>query len=427
MNNQTRSHYREHTRQQDGWTVLAPSPGNEPTRDLPPPYTPEAAPAPAPVAVTGTTLAFEIPINSNVVAATLVTRTKNYGLDVPFATGYMEICGIMGLDPATASLGYKWDKESSTTPIHGLSNAADWKACLESGIKQTERARTRQVACRIKNLNLPEEAAPAGTTTRKRKSTAASSELPDGKKTFEYTKEFRELKAHLSCAKHKDQLCYVSPLDGHHQHVGTHEASLWAKEISVNHATIKRPPENIVFQDFFLPERKRTRTTKSESVRSESASTSCAPTIHVTVNTGSTSGGSITTPPRRSPLGTITAASANADNIDAPSSLFHTAPQSQIFDDAGNSESIRYPPVTDILKIIDESTIFEDSAVLTFPAMVFDHALQWEFGITHVNQVPNVDSAFYVHQLGMPLELAELFIEESVSAMGRAEKGKGPA
>ncbi|KAJ7157859.1 hypothetical protein C8R43DRAFT_995923 [Mycena crocata] len=236
MQSNNTSHYREHTRQQDGWTVLAPPSGPEPTGDLPPPYTPQAPPAAAPVADTGTTLAFEIPINSNLVGATLVTRTKNYGLHVPFATGYPEICGIMGLDPTTASLGYKWDKESSTTPIHGLSNAADWKACLKDGIGQTERARTRRVACMIKNLNLPEEAVPAGPTTRKRKSAAASGVLPDGKKTFDYTKEFRALKAHLACAKHKDQLCFIKT-DGHHHHVDNHEASLWAKEIvSLSHS-----------------------------------------------------------------------------------------------------------------------------------------------------------------------------------------------
>ncbi|KAJ7465660.1 hypothetical protein FB451DRAFT_1179135 [Mycena latifolia] len=35
------SHYREHTRQQDGWTVLAPPP--QETSELPPPYTPLVA------------------------------------------------------------------------------------------------------------------------------------------------------------------------------------------------------------------------------------------------------------------------------------------------------------------------------------------------------------------------------------------------
>ncbi|KAJ7243324.1 hypothetical protein C8J57DRAFT_1243614 [Mycena rebaudengoi] len=47
--NPGRNYYRDHTRQQDGWTVLAPPP------DLPPPYTQAAAPASAaaPAAVTG--------------------------------------------------------------------------------------------------------------------------------------------------------------------------------------------------------------------------------------------------------------------------------------------------------------------------------------------------------------------------------------
>ncbi|KAJ7128568.1 hypothetical protein C8R44DRAFT_850965 [Mycena epipterygia] len=35
----TVSHYRDHTWEQDGWTVLVPPPGSQPVGDLPPPYT----------------------------------------------------------------------------------------------------------------------------------------------------------------------------------------------------------------------------------------------------------------------------------------------------------------------------------------------------------------------------------------------------
>ncbi|KAJ7123521.1 hypothetical protein C8R44DRAFT_875711 [Mycena epipterygia] len=157
------SHYCEHTWQQDGWTILAP-PYDQSAAELPPPYTPEAAPsatAAIPAAATGTTLLFDIPINSNVIGVTLITRTKNYGHTVPFAIGYGEICKMMGLDPSTACIGYKWDNEKTNVPTHGLLNATDWKNCLESGIGQTWRARTRTVTCMIKNLNLPEETAPA--------------------------------------------------------------------------------------------------------------------------------------------------------------------------------------------------------------------------------------------------------------------------
>ncbi|KAJ7431576.1 hypothetical protein B0H11DRAFT_2298145 [Mycena galericulata] len=206
-NNQTSSHYREHTRQQDGWTVLAPPPDPQPTGELPPPYTPEAAPA-APAAT-----------------AAVVT------------------------------------------------------------------------------------------------------------------------------------------------------ASLWAKEISVGHATAKRPPENIMFQEYFLHERKKTRTMRSES--SSTNPCAAAPTIHVTVNTGT-------------------------------------------------SHNVRYPPVTDILQLIDDSGIFEGSAELTFPAIIFaDDLLELE--ITRVNRVPLLNTEFYVDQIHMPVALAQLFVDESIAAMGRAQKGKGAA
>ncbi|KAJ6607853.1 hypothetical protein B0H10DRAFT_1955897 [Mycena sp. CBHHK59/15] len=227
-------HYQEHTQQQDGWTVLAPPPHSpEPADELPPLYTPDAPPAPAPAAAaTGPTLNFEIPINSNVVGAALVTRTKHYGRGVWFSVAYVEICNVMGLDPSTASLGYKWDNEKANTVIHELSNATNWRDCIESGIGQTQQARTRKVVCMIKNLKLLEETVPSASAvagTKKRKS--ASTSAADERKTFDFTKEHRALKAHLSCATHKGQFCYISPVDGHHELVKPYLLLLWAKEI----------------------------------------------------------------------------------------------------------------------------------------------------------------------------------------------------
>ncbi|KAJ7449480.1 hypothetical protein B0H11DRAFT_2078847 [Mycena galericulata] len=272
-------HYREHTRQQDGWTVLASPPGANAGADLPPPYTPEAAPAPAaaPPAAgpTGTALSFEIPTNTNVIGATRVARTKKYTRGVPFNVAFVEICGIMGLDPSTAHIGYNWDNDKISAPVHELVTAADWADCLQSGIGQTERARVRMVTCIIKNLNLPEETAVVAKPSKKRKERAPSVE----RKTDDFTKEYKELRSQLSCAKHRDQLCYVHP-DGHHIRVEPAHVSLWAKEISLGKVTKFRPPENIMFQDYFLPERKRARTSKPESPKNP-----CAPTIHVTVNT----------------------------------------------------------------------------------------------------------------------------------------------
>ncbi|KAJ7280771.1 hypothetical protein C8J57DRAFT_1220061 [Mycena rebaudengoi] len=406
--NQTRSHYREHTRQQDGWTVLAPPPGPE----LPPPYTPEAAPQDSNAAaglgftsMRDVTLAFDIPINSTIIGAQPVTQTKHYGRNVPFAHGYVEICRMMG--------------DRANAPTHALATAADWDNCLETGIGLTRRARTRQVVCMIRNLNLPTETAttPSASvagTKRKSGSASGSASADAARKTFDYTKEYRRLKTHLACTTHKGDLCFVSPADGHHVRVDPEHVSLWAKEISFGHATTNKPPENIMFQDFFGRERKRrnTRSAPSQSVS--------APTIHVTVNTGPSGGGQTLSPPRRSPLGTITAANANVDNI--PTSPYRSQSPSCGKENM-TVDVIRFPSVAEVLQMIDDSGVFEDSVELTFPAVVFADGLR-DFQITHVDQVVVLDADFYVQQINMPVQLAELFVEESFLAMGRAQKGK---
>jgi hypothetical protein len=163
--NNLSSHYREHTQQQpeDGWTVLVPP---ATATGLPPPYTavdnvsPAAvpvAPAPTPVATAApaalaATLPFHIPTNSNIIGAVPVTQTRKYASDVPFAVAFPVICHIMGLASLRACLGYKWDNEKISAPIHQLSNAGDWSNCLDNGIKMQSRARTRTVVCIIKNL-----------------------------------------------------------------------------------------------------------------------------------------------------------------------------------------------------------------------------------------------------------------------------------
>jgi hypothetical protein len=184
---------------------------------------------------------------------------------------------------------------------------------------------------------------------------------------------------------------------------------------------VKRHPENIVFRELFLLAHKKARTTNAEA---STSSNPYVPTIHVTVNTGS-SGGNVSSP-RRSPLATITSASANRNNIDVPTTLYRSQSLSLGGDEDSCTDPIRFPPVTDILQFIDDSGIFEDSTVLTFPAIIFADALR-EFQITHVNQVPLLDADFYVQQTAMPMQLAELFIEESIAAIGRAQKGNSAA
>ncbi|KAJ7757648.1 hypothetical protein B0H16DRAFT_1824079 [Mycena metata] len=430
--NQTSSYYREHTRQQDGWTVLATPPANR--EDLPPPYTP--APAPVQVATASgngeITLPFDIPINSNVIGATPVSRTKHYGRAVAFSIGYTEICHVMGLGATTAVLGYKWDNEKRNDPVHSLANAADWNNCLEKGIGMSKRARTRNVTCIIKNLSLPEETASGTKPIAGKKRKVDDTESSDNKKQFDFTTEWRTLKSHLGCATHKGQLCFVSPVDGHHHPVEPYEATLWAKEIAIlfqciGNASYTRPPANIVFQDFFL-RKKRPRTT---STPAESSSTACAPTIHVTVNTGGGTSGSSSvakSPPPRRPLGNITAATSSRDNSekniitidDTPSSPFGS--QAQIFDDS-ISDGIVYPPVTDILQLIDDSGKFVDD--IPFPVVIFADDLVERHQISHVGHVPILNIDYYVNEVNMPLELAKVFVSESILALSRARKWEG--
>lgn len=78
--------------------------------------------------------------------------------------------------------------------------------------------------------------------------------------------------------------------------------------------------------------------------------------------------------------------------------------------------------MTEILQQIDDSGIFVDSA-LKVPAITFAHDLA-PSQITRVDHVPLLDTDFHVQEMHMPLVLAELFVDESIAAMGRAQKGK---
>ncbi|KAJ7854354.1 hypothetical protein B0H13DRAFT_2358562 [Mycena leptocephala] len=351
-NNQNPSHYREHTRQQNGWTVLAPP--LEPAGEQPPPYTPETAPqaaAPVDVAATGPTLSFEIPINSNIIGATPVTHTKKYGHTVPFAAAYVEICTMMGIDHSTAALGYKWDNESANVPVHGLANATNRKNCLESRIGQTARARTRQVTCMVKNLNPPEETALTAskpTGSRKRKGSASvTRNAANDRKTFDHTKEYRQLEDHLKCAKHRD-LCYVSSVDGHHHRVSITENLRvgWQRDI-------RKPPNNIVFQEYFLREPDSRKPVPQKP-----------------------------TPPVAYPRGIALVSNAPGDDHGCER-------QCGQYPRISLPLSAQSPPRQRHLRrrhshchrSIDDSGIFKDSPVLPFPAVIFADALH-EFEIT---------------------------------------------
>jgi hypothetical protein len=109
--------------------------------------------------------------------------------------------------------------------------------------------------------------------------------------------------------------------------------------------------------------------------------------------------------------------------MDIPSSLYRTQPDTDIYA-SGSSHSVRYPMVIEVLQMIDDSGLFADSGELDFPVVVFADDLA-DSQITHVDHVPLLDTSYYVEVIHMPAALAELFVEESIAAMGRAQKGKG--
>ncbi|KAJ7690417.1 hypothetical protein B0H17DRAFT_1134438 [Mycena rosella] len=301
-------YYHEHACQQDGWTVLV----SPPLQLLPLPFLP-LLPLPLQVELvqvgfiillylSGTALAFNIPMNTNFIGATHVMRIKKYIYGASFDTAFVEICGIMGLNPSTAQIRYNWDNETKS--------------------------------------NHPKETAFVAKSNKKRKEPVPSVE----RMSFEFTK-YQKLKSHLSCAMYKGQLCH-------------------AKEISVGYATKLQPPENIVFQECFLPASKRARTNKSKN---KSENNLCVPTIHVTINTRTSSAAS---PPAQSPLAPIMTATANAANVEHPSVISWSG----ILHTNSGSDNIIFPPMTDILQSMNDSGIFVDLVVLLSPATLWNHS-----------------------------------------------------
>ncbi|KAJ7647976.1 hypothetical protein FB45DRAFT_1052373 [Roridomyces roridus] len=305
-----RQRAQEPTRQLNGWTVLAAASAQ--TNDLPPPYelqAPAVASAATPAVDDSVTLRFDVPAKD-----TGTVQTLNFGLGVPYSVGYAEICRVMGLDPLSAHLGYKWDNEGARAVVHSLANAGEWEHCLESGVGMTERARKRTVICKIQNVD------PQFPATGKRKY-GASSTRPEGDTPLSYTDHYRRLKEHLKCALHEGALCFVSPVDEHHHPVDLMHATLWAKQISLGNATLSSPPDCSLFEDFDLPAPKRVR---SESPDSEAESSTCAASsIHVHINLGKLYGGGSS---QRAPLATVTTIHAdNTVSVSYPPVHVHTA------------------------------------------------------------------------------------------------------
>ncbi|KAF7291746.1 hypothetical protein HMN09_01234200 [Mycena chlorophos] len=118
---------------QNGWSVR-PAAALPAGNDVPPPpYTAAAAPGAAaqqppivpmevdpPADQQGNPLPFDVPLNTNLIDGQAALRTLFFHRGTPFNVGLNEICQVMGLHPAVAQLGYKWDNSRvSALPCPG--------------------------------------------------------------------------------------------------------------------------------------------------------------------------------------------------------------------------------------------------------------------------------------------------------------------
>jgi hypothetical protein len=58
----------------------------------------------------------------------------------------------MGLDPSTASLGWKFDNDPQRAPPQRLSNTEDLQDAMVKAVGKIERARTRSVSIFVYNI-----------------------------------------------------------------------------------------------------------------------------------------------------------------------------------------------------------------------------------------------------------------------------------
>ncbi|KAJ7599689.1 hypothetical protein C8J56DRAFT_1037261 [Mycena floridula] len=248
-----------------------------------------------------------------------------------------------------------------SNPIH--SHAIHLPPSVDAGIQ-------------IHNMNPPENVA---AISKKQKSGGAHSDKTD-LCTAELTKKYRTLGAHLWCKHNKDH-CYMKANGDHdNQH-----QSLWAQEWTHGCAILECPPENIVFQHYFIHKRQR-RSNKSMMAQPS------MPAVNVYVNTG----------PGQS--------SQSHQNL--PDEAGTKTTPIEIVELPSPSEG--YPLVADILHHMDNLPDFRN---LEIPPSTFATYLEHEWELTTVKQAAIVHRDTFIDGASMTLALANTFIALSQKAV----------
>ncbi|KZP22978.1 hypothetical protein FIBSPDRAFT_889874 [Athelia psychrophila] len=200
-----------------------------------------------------------VPLNTGV-ANGLVSRVDiRLPVDISFDDAISRITARMDLDPLKCHLGYKYHDDKRRGDSHQLTDEDQWRAAIDHGIQLIRRARTRRVVLEIENLQ------PARQTTasksRGTKRSADDSEN-DPSTSVSFVSELRQLKGHLSCARHPGSWCYVDRIKpDDHIPLDIFKLTLWAKKIFFGDATLQNPPSELSF-DHVPKKRKMAASTK---------------------------------------------------------------------------------------------------------------------------------------------------------------------
>jgi hypothetical protein len=191
-------------------------------------------------------------LNTGVVGGIISRVELHLPVDISFEDFFSRVCARMDLDPLTAELGYKFHTDRRRDAYHQLANEAQLRTAMTHGVGLMQRVRTRRVTLEIENLvcllmylclfsmiciltlsQHPARQAASATRGRGTKRNVDEFESnPSLSTTLTFTSELRQLKAHLSCAKHPGKWCYVDPVKpGDHIHLDIFKLTLWAKKI----------------------------------------------------------------------------------------------------------------------------------------------------------------------------------------------------
>jgi len=221
--------------------------------------------------------------------------------------------------------------------------------------------------------------------------------------TLSFTKELRELKQRLYCAKHRGRYCYVSPINGEHISLDVFKLMLWAKKIvrnclflisvlTVNQllgdAMYTTPPSSLDFDHV-----------QKKPRHAASASSSSAPVhIHITNDIPLSDHGG----------------QCRVNNDSSVTNRGHS-----ISDSGDECDLITYPAITEVLRKIHAAF-----PLLNMPQY---ESILLEHGVMYANTVLDLDTDFFIDVIHMPRGAVMTFCRQATRLVRHAKKGKGKA